>query len=91
MAKRTETSAPDGIAGKAASRSAPPRRGGAVLAHGVTMWAMDPRSSRRTKLYRNYDFARTQPVSVPEAASPPVVGVAGLSRAGAEILMPARH
>jgi hypothetical protein len=52
---------------------------------------MDPRSSRRTKLYRNYDFARTQPVSVPEAASPPVVGVAGLSRAGAEILMPARH
>jgi len=87
MAKRTETSAPDGIAGKAASRSAPPRRGGAVLA----MWAMDPRSSRRTKLYRNYDFARTQPVSVPEAASPLVVGVAGLSRAGAEILMPARH
>ena len=59
MAKRAETSAPDGSAGEAASRLAPP-------------WSGCPRARRHdvgdgpgfeptNELYRNCDFARAQP------------------------------
>jgi hypothetical protein len=82
MAKRIEISAPDGSAGEAASRRAPRRRGAAILAHGVTMWAMDPRSSRRTNSTAIPDFARMHPVAVAEAAPPPVIASpASLARA----------
>jgi hypothetical protein len=73
MTKRSESSPPGGSASEFASRVAPRRSGAVGFLHAVTMAGDGPALEPTDELFRNCDFARTQPIARTEAALPRLV------------------